>query len=255
MRPASRSELSRALVVNALAAPLNILLPTAVLIAAILLGAWWLAVVAIACWLGLAAHTFFDEREARRVGQRVRAGRRKSALSPGELNPLIGDRLKAAMEAREAIRVAIESSPDPLLDVENEVDELVAAIEADAARAQRIMEFLAGQESAASLERRIAGEQDADVRAALEAKHQSFERLRERLGRLSRQMDQVVATLQTVHAEIIAAEVVQEGELAGQVSELRAEVRLVAEGLEEAFAETRAQAGSADSRGASPDPA
>jgi len=241
VRPASRSELSRALVVNALAAPLNVFLPTAVLIAAILLDAWWLAVVAIACWLGLAAHTFFDEREARRVGERVRAGRRKPAVSPGELNPLIGARVKAAIEARGAIRAAIASSPDALLDVEHEVDELVAAIEADALRAQRIVEFLSHQESAGALERRIEQEHDADVRAALAAKHQSFERLRERLGRLSGQMDQVVATLQTVHAEILAAESVPERELAGQVSELRAEVRLVAEGLEEAFAETRAK--------------
>ena len=241
MRPASRSELSRALVVNALAAPLNVLLPTAVLIAGILLGAWWLAVVAVLAWLGLAAHTFFDEREARRVGERMRAGRQKPAVNPGELNPLIGARLAAAIQARAAIRQAIESSPDALLDVDREVDELVEAIEADALRAQRIVAFLEGQESAASLERRIARENDAAVRAALEAKHESFERLRERLGRLSRQMDQVVATLQTVHAEIIAAEVVQEGELAGQVSDLRAEVRLVAEGLEEAFAETRAK--------------
>src|ERR671923_138983 len=129
MRPGSRSELSRALVVNALAAPLNVLLPTAVLIAGILLGAWWLAVVAVACWLGLAAHTFFDERAA----------------------------------------------------------------EADALRAQRISEFLAGQEPAPALERRIAQEPDAAVRAALEAKGQALARLRERLERLKGQMDQVVA--------------------------------------------------------------
>src|ERR671923_1586308 len=100
MRPGSRSELSRALVVNALAAPLNVLLPTAVLIAGILLGAWWLAIVAIACWLGLAAHTFFDEREARRVGERMRAGRQKPAVNPSDLNPLIGARLAAAIQAR-----------------------------------------------------------------------------------------------------------------------------------------------------------
>ena len=241
MRPASRSELSRALVVNALAAPLNVLLPTAVLIAGILLDAWWLAVVAVACWLGLAAHTFFDEREAARVGRRLRAGSSAPAVSPAELSPLIGARVKAAVGARDAIRAAIEASPDPLLEVGREVDDLVAAVEADAVRAQRISEFLAGQEPGPALERRIAQERDAAVRAALEAKQAAVGRLRDRLDRIGGQMDQVVATLQTVHAEILAAEDVEERALASQVSDLRAEVRLVSEGLEEAFAETRAR--------------
>jgi hypothetical protein len=56
-------------------------------------------------------------------------------------------------------------------------------------------------------------------------------------------MDHVVATLQTLHAEILSAEgiddVLEGRALASQVSELRAQVRIRTAGLEETFAETR----------------
>jgi hypothetical protein len=165
----------------------------------------------------------------------------KPAADPGAFTPLIAGRVKAAIAARAAIHEAIAAAPFALDDVAAEVDMLVAAMEADALRAQRIHEFLAGQESAASLERRIAQETHAPVRAALESKQRSFARLRERLSRLMAEIDQVVATLQTVQAEIFAADEIEEHALAGQVSELRERVQLVADGLEEAFAETRAR--------------
>jgi hypothetical protein len=239
---ASRSDLRRALVVNALASPVNVLVPTAVLIAGVSIGAWWLAVVAVACWLALAVHTFFDERAAKRVGARVHAAGRRAppAVSAGEFTPLIGGRVKAAVAARAAIHEAIAAGDVPLADVRREVDALVAAIEADAVRAQRIHVFLGGQESAASLEHRIAQEPHEPVRAALEAKQRALARLRERLSLLMGEMDQVVATLQTVQAEIFAAGEIEEHALASRVSELRANVELVSAGLEEAFAETRA---------------
>jgi hypothetical protein len=240
----SRSDLRRALVVNALASPVNVLVPTGVLIAGVLLGAWWLAVVALVTWVALALHTFFDERTAERVGARVHAGARvaaKPSLSPAAFTPLIAGRVKAAIGARAAIHAAIDDTPFAFSDVAHEVDALVAAMEADAVRAQRIHEFLSGQESAASLERRIAAETNAPVRAALESKQRAFARLRERLSGLMAEMDQVVATLQTVQAEIFAADELEEQAIAGQVSELRERVQLVAAGLEEAFAETRAR--------------
>jgi predicted nuclease with TOPRIM domain len=148
--------------------------------------------------------------------------------------------VKAAIGAREAIHQAIADAPFAFSDVRHEVDELVAVMEADAVRAQRIWQFLAGQESATSLERRIAAEENAPVRAALESKQRAFTRLRDRLSGLMGEIDQVVATLQTVQAEILAADELEEQALAGQVSELRDRVQLVAAGLEEAYAETRA---------------
>src|SRR5215207_3495228 len=186
--PVSRTELRRALVLNALVHPVNVLVPAAVLVAAAVFGAAWLALVAIACWVVLAGVTFFDEREAKRVGERVRAARRGAAarIDPAEFSIEIG--------ARAAIHAAIGASRSPLAGLAGEVDALVAAMNADAARAQKIHGFLAA-ESLPALERRVAQEPRAPVRAALEAKLDAFTRLRKRLDDLLAEMDHVVATL------------------------------------------------------------
>jgi len=242
--PVSRTELRRALVLNALVHPVNVLVPAAVLVAAAVFGAAWLALVAIACWVVLAGVTFFDEREAKRVGERVRAARRGAAarIDPAEFSIEIGARVKAANAARAAIHAAIGASRSPLAGLAGEVDALVAAMNADAARAQKIHGFLAA-ESLPALERRVAQEPRAPVRAALEAKLDAFTRLRKRLDDLLAEMDHVVATLQTVHAEMLAADDLEQadeqGALAGQVSDLRAKVQIMSAGLEETFAETR----------------
>ena len=57
-------------------------------------------------------------------------------------------------------------------------------------------------------------------------------------------MDHVVATLQTVQAEILASDdleqaALEQGPLASQISELRLKVEVMSAGLEETFAETR----------------
>jgi fatty acid desaturase len=76
--PVSRRDLRRALALNALIHPVPGLVAAGVLVAAVLLGAAWLALVAVACWLVLATMTFFDEREAEKVGERARARRRSA---------------------------------------------------------------------------------------------------------------------------------------------------------------------------------
>jgi hypothetical protein len=236
----NRSDLRRALALNALAKPVNVLVPAAVLIASALVGAWWLAIVAVACWLALATHTFFDEREAQRVGERRRSRVRVDA---GEFTPLIAGRVKAADRARTSIHDAIAGSALPLDDVAREVDDLVEAITVNAARAQRIHRFLTGEEPAAALEHRIAQERQEPVRAALEAKSRAITRLRQRLDALMSELDRAVLALQTMQAQILAADdrALEERRLVGQVSELRVQVQLVSEGLEEAFAESRSE--------------
>jgi hypothetical protein len=242
--PVSRSDLRRALVLNALIAPVNVLVPAAVLVAGAIFGATWLALVAVACWLVLAGVTFFDEREARRVGERVRKARRDAPAraDPAAVSLEIGARVKAANAARSAIHAAIDASRSPLAGVAGEVDALLAAMGDDAARAQRIHGFLAG-ESLPALGRRIEQEARPHVRAALEAKREALTRLRGRLDDLLAEMDHVVATLQTVQAEILAADDLghpaRDGALAGQISDLRAKVEIMSAGLEESFAETR----------------
>jgi hypothetical protein len=241
----TRNDLRRALAVNAVTKPVNVIVPAAVLVAALLLDAWWLVAVALVLWLVLAAGTFFDAREARRVGERARAQRRPKRVSPGELAPPIAGRLVAAERVRAAIHEAIAASAVPLDDVAGEVDALVDAIAADAERAQRMHGYLLGQEPADALERRIAGEQDAELRAALEAKRDALGALRRRFGALLSEVDQAIAALETMHAQILETgdRALAELQLAGQVSELRARVELVSAGLEEAYSQTRADAG------------
>jgi hypothetical protein len=212
------SSLARALV-----QPVNVLVPVGVLVAGALLSVPWLAFVAVACWLALVGLAYFDQ---------------PSALTDPALAPEIAARVAAARNARQAIRAAVRESRSPLDDVTREVDQLVAAIETDAARAKRIQEFLAGERSG-ELERRIAAEPNPTVREALEAKESAVARLRQRLYRLLAEMDHVVTTLETVQAEILATDGIEEQTLASQVIDLRTNVQLASEGLEEAFAETR----------------
>ena len=147
--------------------------------------------------------------------------------------------MRAAITARASIRAAIDGTASPLEDVTAEVDALVGAMQADAVRAQRIHEFLA-RESPAAIERRMADEPSDAVRTALGAKLDAVNRLQQRLDRLLGELDHVVLTLQTVQAEIHATDGLDDATLAGRVSELRENVQVMAAGLEEAFAETRA---------------
>jgi hypothetical protein len=240
--PPTRDDLRRAIAANALTKPLNVVVPAGLIVAGLLIGATWLVAVALVCWLALSTATFFDAREAQRVGEHLRAARRPPPpprpSDPATFAPPIAARLRAATAARASIRAAIDGTASPLEDVSAEVDALVRAMEANAVRAQRIHEFLA-QESPAQIEQRMHEENDA-VRAALGAKLDAVNRLQQRFDGLLAELDHVVVTLQTVQAEILATDGLDDRLLAGQVSDLRENVQLMAAGLEEAFAETRA---------------
>ena len=93
------------------------------------------------------------------------------------LAPEIAIRVAAAAAACDGIRAAIASSSAPLDGVAEEVDGLLHAIHANAARAQRIHAFLAEQP---------------------QAEPGVLVRVRERLAGLLAEIDHVVATLQTV---------------------------------------------------------
>jgi hypothetical protein len=110
----------------------------------------------------------------------------------------------------------------------------VLALQGHAERAQRMSDFLR-DESAEELARRIAAEPSPAVRAALEAKHAALGRLQRRLGGLLDEMDNVVTTLQTVHAETLAADGLEQSTLAVQVSVLRENVQAASAGLEDAY--------------------
>ncbi|WP_028062213.1 hypothetical protein [Solirubrobacter soli] len=202
----TRKELSLVLAVNAVTKPVNVLAPAIVLVAALALGVLWLAPVAVVCWLALVTVTFFDEREAREAGSRARsAARREPPPVPRTTTrfaPEIAARVRAASAARAAITA--EASDD----VNREVAGLVLALQGHAERAQRIHAFLAEQPAA-----------DADA----------LDRLRQRLAAMLTEMDEVVTTLQTVRAELLAVDGLGQTELAAQVSELRARVQVIFE--------------------------
>jgi hypothetical protein len=247
-RPDTRDELRRALALNALGRPVNVLVPVVVAVIGGVLGAAWLAAVAVVCWLALALITFLDEDEARRVGRLRRASRAGGADEPprvaaGALAPALAARLEAAEDAQERIREAADGAELPLDDLTGEVDALVGAMAAHAERAQRIEAFLA-ERPPGGLERRIATERSPAVVAALEAQLQALARLRRRHDDLLAEMDHVVASLDTIYAEVLAADglgdAVRRRAVASRVAELRTDVQLVSEGLDEAFDETRA---------------
>jgi hypothetical protein len=181
-----RKELQYALVLNAATKPLNVFVVTGLIVAALLLDVAWLFAVAIVCWLALFVITFFDEREAVRVGERARAARR--ALAPKLAAPALTRRWEAVLAARAAI--ARDSSP--LLP---EADSLVDALRPTFAQLQRIHDALATGPKAGR------------------------ERLQARYEHLLDELDQAVATLETVHAELLVNDGLEHDEL---VAELRA---------------------------------
>ena len=229
-KPVSRCELRHALVLNAATKPVNVLVPAGVVVATLLLQVPWLALVALVCWVALVVTTFFDEDEAWAVGERARAARRGPAphvrVDAAVSDPAIAGRWQAAIAARASIRVAVEASEAPLEDVTREVDALIEAMRPNAGRAQRIHDVLAA-DPPATLRRRVEREPSAALRAKLSA----LERLQERLDRLLAEMDQVVTTLQTVHAEILVTDGIEQDALAGQLLDLRTRVQLLSADL------------------------
>jgi hypothetical protein len=230
--PDTREDLRRALVVNALTKPLNVLVPALLVVAAGLLGANLLIAVAVACWVGLAAVTFFDEDEAASVGRRrraaTRAARPPAAPVAEPRTPAIARRVEHAHAAADSVREAVRESDLPLDDVTGEVDALVALIERNAGRADRMQRFLAEHPLPA---------------AAPEEQRRAVARLEERHRELLGEIDRAAAALDTVHAEVLAADGLAELEartaLAGRVADLQTRVRVVSAGLDDAFEETR----------------
>jgi chromosome segregation ATPase len=219
-KPVTRSQLKRELVVNAVTKPLNIAVPAAVVVAAIVIGAWWLVVVAVLVHAALAAQTFFDEKEAEKVGDRV-YGRRKQVLGP--LAPAIRAQVDAARGEQAAIARTIEASDLSWADVRSETAQLVAALEAAARRAQPLSDYLERQD-AAELQRRIADCRDPETGKALKAQYAELERLEGMLQAAFAEMEQVNASLKTVHARLVGAAAGSDVDLAGDVRELRERV-------------------------------
>jgi len=239
--PVTRARLQRELAVNAATKPLNITVPAGVAVAGILTGAPWLLAVAAVVYVALAALTFFDEDEAAKVGDRI-YGREDEAAKPlleaKALAPPIRGQLEAARAEQQAIARTIEGSDLSWADVRSETGQLVKALEAAARRAQRLSSYLAGQDVRA-LDMRIRQCQESGERetaAALRTQRTELERLDGMLRGAYGEMEQVNASLRTVHARLVGAAVTSEAgadaDLAGDVRELRERVETLTSGLD-----------------------
>jgi chromosome segregation ATPase len=246
-RPYSRREFNRALVVNALASPFNVLLLAAVLIAGLLLDVLLpLLPVAIVVYGIAAARTYFDEDEANKVLERERGERRK-ALEAGRLDPgTLADpiaRLLAAGRQREArIRDAIERAELPYEEVSAEVDRFIRAMEDGARRAQLLYEALS-ESPPARVEQRLAQVRGdpgkAELTGALENQLAVLRRMEAQLERFYDEMERVLVELDTVRGNLVSVsastEAANQQRLAGDVRALREEVGAVAAGMSEAY--------------------
>jgi hypothetical protein len=244
-RPPSRGDLQRALVVNAATKPVAVTVGAGVAVAAIVLGTPWLLAVALVAYAALAAMTFFDEAEAERVGDRAYGkGKAKGGgslpaggLDPRTLTPEIRAQLDAARSEQALIAATIDGSDLSFADVREEVAQLVRALEGAARRAQQLYAYLVTQDRTA-LRRRIQEldrAHDRQTADALRGQLAELGRLDEMLRAAYGEMEQVNASLKTVHARLIGLAVSSqasgEAELVGDVRELRERVETLTTGL------------------------
>jgi len=246
-KPVTRKDLGRQLAVNATFKPVNIAAPAAVVVVGLLLGVPVIALpVAVLLYVVLWLQTFFDSKEAERVGKAVYGeGRpRPAALDASRLDPEIARPLEQARATAASIRAAVQEADQPMDDVVGDVDGLVASMETSAKRAQLIADTLKGQDLTA-LERDIARRStdlDPDVRALVEdlrAQRASIIRLQDKLDRFQVGMERICASLgllRTSVAEMSASEEeAAQRELSTQARELRERTQLLAESMAESF--------------------
>lgn len=255
----TRGELNRLLVANALLKPWpNVLVPSALAAAGILLGLGWVAVpIAIVAWLALSVITYFDGDEAERVAGRVRerrqlAARKETRLDPASLAPPIATQLGAVLAQEQRIREAIERADLPFTEVSDEVDTFVRAAERTAGRAELLYEFVTDQDPR-QVEQRLravelaAESGDPSQRALAEALRAQLEAMRKAHHKLQgfyTEMERIAVELGNIRGQLLsvsaATEAATQRELAGNVRDLREQMGAVADGMAETLEETSA---------------
>jgi hypothetical protein len=240
----TRRSLARDIAVNAATKPVNIAVPAAVAVAALVLGAAWLVAVGIAAYVAMVAVTLFDVDEAAAVGRRAyeRAGaRHRPALERGRFAPKIAQRLREAQDEEARIRAAAADSSLPFPGLVAEVSRLVRELDGLAEQAQRLSIYLDAEDGDTARERlrvlRREPDADVDVVAALEAKVGVQEELRRRLAASEAEIEQIVVSLGTIHAQVVrtsvTAETAARESLAERVRTLGDEVTAIADAIGE----------------------
>jgi hypothetical protein len=247
----TRDTLRRALVLNAAKTPLALAVGGVLLLGAAILTTWWLVVVALLIYAGLATATFFDGDVAERVGQRVYADARSRRPAqrelPADLRPDIRALIDRARTEETRIFDAIAESELPFEEVSTEVESLAAEMERVARRAHVISSYLDGHSAPELRERlaelrRPAGDNAAQAvrdRAAVAVEDQLrvHDSLQADLDRFRAEMEELIASLGVVHAQLVrisvTAETDRQEELAGDVRSLRQRISTVADRLSE----------------------
>jgi uncharacterized coiled-coil protein SlyX len=248
-KPVTRSQLQRSLVANALTKPLNVLVPAALVVAGIVLGALWLVGVAVVVYAVLGALTFFDESEAERVGTRIYGTAAKGVAPPkqadlSKLAPPIAQQLGAARAEEARIHTAVTDADLPFEEVTSETDALVRAMESIAIRAQRVYDYLAAHDPRpvqARLRQIEGAGAETELAKALREQLAAYDKLSAQLRRFYDEMEHITASLSTVCAQVVSMSAAGEGEtgqreLAGQVRDLRDQVDALSDGMREAYA-------------------
>ncbi|HEX8054702.1 MAG TPA: hypothetical protein VF517_17070 [Thermoleophilaceae bacterium] len=256
-RPPTRAELNRLLIGNAVTKTWpNVLLPAGLAVAGLLIGLniAVLLPVAIVAWLALSAVTYFDTDEAEAVAQRDRA-RRRGALDTGRrtdlraLAPPVAAHLQQVLTQEAHIRGAIERADLPFGEVSDEVDTFVRAAEKTAGRAQLLYEYLAEQDPRQVEYRyqQVRAEADPSKKALAEAlwtQLQAMNRAHKELESFYTEMERIAVELGNIRGQLLSVSAASEGasqrQLASDVRDLREQMGAVAEGMNEALAETGA---------------
>ena len=253
----TRRDLARELVVNATTQPVNVVVPAVVAVAGILLDQRWLLPLAVVVYAAMVVATFFDTREAKRVGQRTytRAlAAKRPTLDASTLSPAIRHKLELAYEEEKRIGRATAEAPTAFVGLTTEVRRLMEELRKLAERAQRIDTYLADQDEPAVRRRlqdlvTVDGD-DPDVtaasehaRAALNDQLEIVADLRRQLARFHAHMEHIAGSLGTIHGQIVRMSVTEEAaaqaDVAAQVRDLRREVSAAADAMREAYGEVR----------------
>ena len=248
-KPYSRGEFNRALVLNALLDPFNVVLLAVVLIAGIVLGLLpVLGPVAVVLYLAGAARTYFDTDVADKVLARERAERRRELeerrpkLDERRLSPGIGRLVGEARAREQRIRAAIDEAELPYTEVADEVDRFVTAMEDTARRAQLLADALADTPPERVQERLRQVRDDPEKRELAEAltmQRTTLERMQRQLRRFETEMERILVELDTIRSQIVSVSATtgtaKGAELAGEVRALREQMGAVADGMTAAY--------------------
>ena len=248
----TRDSLRRELVVNAVTKPLAISVAAVVAVAAFVLGVAWLLAVAVAVYIGLAAATFFDDEEAKRVGaaayERARELPRPARGLPPGLAPEIAALLERARAEEFRIFEVVSESDLPFDGVMSEVGGLTTEMERLAGRAQTIWKYLSEQRPhdarrrlrelrAAATNEDIGGARGRAI-GALEEQLRLGETMQAELARFEAEMENLIASLGVIHGQLVRVSVAGDDRLQEEVTrelgELRERVGAYAEGMRDA---------------------